>query len=86
MRLLLFLLAICAGIVCIATHAQAQNYPWCASYSAGDTGGGMNCGFTTFQQCLDTVRGMGGFCEQNTQYQPPQGPHPFNKIRRRYPY
>ena len=53
MRPLPFLLAICAGIVCIGTHAEAQNYPWCASYSAGDTGGGMNCGFTTFQQCLD---------------------------------
>jgi hypothetical protein len=57
-RLLPFLLAICAGIVCIGTHAEARNYPWCASYSAGDTGGGMNCGFTTFQQCLDTVRRM----------------------------
>jgi Protein of unknown function (DUF3551) len=81
MRLLPFLLAICAGVVCIGTRAEAQNYPWCASYSAGDTGGGMNCGFTTFQQCLDTVRGMGDFCEQNTQYQPPPGPHSFNKTR-----
>jgi hypothetical protein len=37
MRLLLFLLAICVGIG-IGTHAEAQNYPWCAAYSGGDTG------------------------------------------------
>jgi hypothetical protein len=87
MRLLLFLLVICAGIGWTGTHVEAQNYPWCAAYSGGDTGGGgTNCGFTTFQQCLDTVRGIGGFCEQNTQYQPPPGPHPSNKTRRRYQY
>ena len=87
MRLLLFLFAIWAGIVWIGMPAEAQNYPWCAAYSGGDTGGGgTNCGFTTFQQCLDTVRGIGGFCEQNTQYQPPPGPHPSRMGRSRYPY
>ena len=86
MRLLLFLLTICVGIG-IGTHAEAQNYPWCAAYSGGDTGGGgTNCGFTTFQQCLETVRGIGGFCEQNTQYQPPPGPHQSSKTGRRYPH
>ena len=34
MRLLLFLLAICAGIVWIGAHAEAQNYPWCAQFQA----------------------------------------------------
>src|SRR5215467_14946276 len=59
---------------------RGANYPWCAAYSGGDTGGGgTNCGFTTFQQCLETVRGIGGFCEQNTQYQPPPGPHQSSK-------
>src|SRR5262249_10448490 len=43
MRLLLFLLAICAGIVWIGAHAEAQNYPWCAQYGSM---GGLNCGFT----------------------------------------
>jgi hypothetical protein len=39
-------------------------------------GGATNCGFTTFQQCLATVSGIGGFfCEPNTQYRPPPGPH-----------
>jgi Protein of unknown function (DUF3551) len=65
----------------LSTPARAQtNYPWCAHYGNG-TGGGMNCGFTAFEQCLETVRGIGGFCERNDWYQPPPGPH-----RRRGPY
>jgi hypothetical protein len=60
MRLLLLMLGICIGIVVIIEKpAEAQSYPWCAQYS-GD--GGMNCGFTTFQQCLADVSGIGGFC------------------------
>ena len=56
-------------------HAEAQSYPWCASYGGG-MGGSSNCGFTTLQQCQATISGMGGFCEPNTQYQPPAGPAP----------
>ena len=74
MRLLLLMLGICIGIVVIIEKpAQAQNYPWCAQYS-GD--GGMNCGFTTFQQCLADVSGIGGFCTQNSTDQPTQVPRP----------
>jgi uncharacterized protein DUF3551 len=86
MRILLFLLGVYIAAVAVGTRAEAQNYPWCAQYSGGDMGGGgTNCGFTTFQQCLDTVSGIGGFCERNTQYQPPPGPHPSSRARRR-PY
>ena len=46
--------------------AQAQNYPWCAHYDKGD--GGWNCGFTSFEQCLTDISGLGGFCEQNNTY------------------
>ena len=34
----------------------------------------MNCGFVSFQQCMATVSGIGGFCVRNTLYQPPAGP------------
>jgi hypothetical protein len=85
MRFLLFMLGICVGVVGIGTRAEAQNYPWCAYYS-GKGDGGTNCGFTTFQQCQDTVSGIGGFCQPNTQYQPPPGPHPSKKLQDRYPY
>ena len=77
MKLLIAILAICLGVAA-TTRAEAQNYPWCSYYTASG-GGGTNCGFTTFQQCLDNVRGIGGFCDRNTQYQPPPGPHPVPK-------
>jgi hypothetical protein len=70
MRTLLLVFGISVGIVGIGNRAEAQNYPWCAHYGTGFES--MNCGFTTFQQCLDTVRGIGGFCMQNNTYQPPQ--------------
>ena len=31
---------------------------WCARYNSGSS----NCGFSSQQQCLETVRGVGGFC------------------------
>ena len=82
MKLLIAILAICLDVAA-TTRAEAQ-YPWCSYYTASG-GGGTNCGFTTFQQCLDNVRGIGGFCDRNTQCQPPPGPHPVPKPQGRYP-
>ena len=48
--------------------SQAQTYPWCASYN--DKYGSRNCGFVSFEQCLATVRGIGGFCTQNPWFEP----------------
>ncbi len=73
------------GILTVAAgfspQAQAQNYPWCATYT-GSMGGSQNCGFTSFEQCMDTVRGMGGFCDRNTQYVAP-GAGTGSNVRRR---
>jgi hypothetical protein len=73
MRPSFILLTILAGSAALGTPAAAQNYPWCAQYSGL---GGTNCGFTTFQQCMATLAGMGGFCNANTQYVPPGGQPP----------
>jgi Protein of unknown function (DUF3551) len=73
MKLSLTLLAVLAAAVAAGTRAQAQNYPWCAEYS-GDMGGAMNCGFSTFAQCMENVSGIGGFCVANNVYRPPPGP------------
>ena len=54
------------------TPTQAQNYPWCVVSSAYE--GGQNCGFSTFDQCMATRLGIGGFCVQNTQYRPAISP------------
>jgi len=85
MRLLLLMLGISVCVVGIGTRAEAQNYPWCAYYS-GRGGGGTNCGFITFEQCMETARGLGSNCQRNTQYVPPPGPHPPTSARRRHPY
>jgi hypothetical protein len=82
MRLLLLIVAICVGFIGMERSAEAQNYPWCAHYGTGFDG--VNCGFTTYQQCMDTVSGIGGFCMLNNTYQQTPGSHPLN--RRRYPY
>jgi len=84
MWFLLLSLVIGVGLISTGNRAEAQNYPWCAIYS-GKAGGGTNCGFVSFEQCMDTARGLGSFCQPNTQYVPPPGPHP-STLRRRYPY
>jgi hypothetical protein len=74
MRILLLTLGILGSMTAFGTVAEAQNYPWCAEYGGGDMGGGTNCGFTSYEQCMATLSGMGGFCNRNTQYIPPAGP------------
>jgi hypothetical protein len=74
LRLPLMALVIATGLLGVAPRVDAQNYPWCANYSMG-FGGSRNCGFISFDQCMATVQGMGGFCGENNTYQPPPGPH-----------
>ncbi len=84
MRFRLFLASSIIGLAGAATAAQAQNYPWCADYG-GEMGGSSNCGFSTFEQCMAALSGMGGFCNRNTQYVPSgPGPAPGTEQRRRH--
>jgi hypothetical protein len=80
-KLSLMVVGIIAAATGLGPSAQAQNYPWCAQYS-GRGGGAMNCGFVSFDQCMMTVRGMGGFCMANNRYQAPAAvPHRTKKHR-----
>jgi len=81
-KLLLSVLTVFAAAIGLVTSAKTQNYPWCAQYGGGNMGGAMNCGFVSFEQCLATVRGIGGFCMQNNTYQAPPGPHRLSVQRR----
>src|SRR5262249_58902860 len=60
MRLSLIIVGAFAAIVCIERPAAARDYPWCAYYNFRHGGGATNCGWETFEQCLATVRGIGG--------------------------
>jgi hypothetical protein len=52
-------------VVGSAERASAVQYPWCAELR--DPGGmSTNCGFTSYAQCMATVRGIGGFCRENS--------------------
>ena len=47
------------------TAARAgANGSWCANYGTGH-GGGINCSYTSFEQCRATVSGIYGFCTPN---------------------
>jgi hypothetical protein len=74
MKFALSLVSVLIVTAAIGTPAQAQNRPWCAYYS-GRFGGASNCGFSTYEQCLATVSGVGGWCQPNTMYVPPSGRH-----------
>jgi hypothetical protein len=58
-----------AGLAAFTSPAAAAEYPWCAQYSGQDGDGGKNCGFVSWEQCMQTVRGMGGDCVRNLFYE-----------------
>ncbi len=84
-RIVIFVLAALATLT-VAAMAPAQEhieYPWYANYGGGEGGGGgSNCGFSTFEQCLTTLRGMSGFCDPNPFYRPPSQ-RPAQRVRTR---
>jgi hypothetical protein len=85
MKAFLFTCAVLLGIAGIITHSDAANYPWCARYAKD--GGGESCGFTTFDQCLADVSGVGGYCARNTQYVPSVAmPGPRTRAQRPWHY
>jgi hypothetical protein len=68
-RVALISLAVCVLTVIDTSTSFAETYrPWCVQYS-GRGGGGRNCGFTSFEQCMMTAGpGTGGSCVQNPWY------------------
>ncbi len=42
----------------------ASAAPWCTEYGGG-RGGGSNCGFYSFEQCMANAWGNGSFCRRN---------------------
>ncbi|MFZ0421563.1 MAG: DUF3551 domain-containing protein [Xanthobacteraceae bacterium] len=84
-KLSLVVIVFGAGLSGMPMRAEAQNYPWCAQYG-GKMGGAMNCGFVSFDQCMQTVRGMGGFCMANNTYQPSGPAHHSRRPKRHAPH
>jgi hypothetical protein len=84
MRRILPVLVICLLELVASTEAiRAEiTYPWCAQYARD----GRNCGFWTYQQCMATVWGTGGYCDPTpcTAHHPGKFPRP--ELRQRPSY
>ena len=68
-KLVLVFATLAAAATFAAPSAKAEvEYPWCAQYGRLGTEA-SNCGFSTRQQCLATISGIGGYCVRNSRYQ-----------------
>jgi hypothetical protein len=81
MKIALCFLGMVIATITFGASAHARDYPWCAFYTGPFST--TNCGFDTYQQCLATVSGIGGYCQPNTMYVPPPG---RQRRSRAYPY
>jgi hypothetical protein len=69
-RMTLAILAFTTVMTILPHAANAAPYwPWCSQYF--NRGTSHACAFSTWQQCMDTVQGIGGYCYANP-YPPPQ--------------
>jgi hypothetical protein len=73
-----------AGVLGLTPPAEAQNLPWCAHLDYG-TDEAVNCTFTSFEQCLAQIHGVGGFCMANNTYPAPVSAAPSRREKKRAP-
>jgi hypothetical protein len=90
MRAMLAILVLSALALLAANDASRAEitYPWCAQHAGGGQGGGgRNCGFWTYEQCMAALSGNGGYCQANAMYRGPSPgmippPHPATRPAR----
>jgi hypothetical protein len=61
------------GATELASAQSPYSYPWCAR-QGGRQGGTTSCYFTSYQQCMTTISGIGGYCYQSPYYHAPSEP------------
>ena len=59
MRLIVLVAVALAGMSLSSTFADAGT--WCGTFRLGST----SCGYSSSEECMATVRGLGGFCYPN---------------------
>jgi len=57
------------------------NAPWCLAYSGTD--GIVDCGFYSFEQCMETRSGVGGSCQPNFNTRYWEKPRRWKRRRKR---
>src|SRR5258707_6599264 len=72
-RLIFAVLTLVAAVLIQPRSGQAAPYwPWCSSY--WNSGNARQCAFSSWEQCMDTVRGIGGYLFTQTDRSPPPSP------------
>jgi len=60
-----WLVAATALVLIALPGGKAEAAAFCAYSGGARSGGYENCGYYTWEQCLATIRGLGGFCMRN---------------------
>jgi hypothetical protein len=78
---LVVLAAALLGEIQAASAQSPTSYPWCARYNFRDSSA-TSCYFTSKEQCMTTLSGLGGWCYQSPYYHrsaPPSAPAPLRR-------
>ena len=59
MRIFVVASFVLASLFALDARSTIQAEPWCSTF------GGMNCGYDSFEQCINSIRGVGGSCMRN---------------------
>ena len=69
MRALLAIAALAATLATVSASQAQTNapayYPWCALDTVAADVVRRSCGFTSYAQCMESVRGQTGICFEN---------------------
>ena len=81
MKVTMIFAILAAAFTIDARTGRTEAAPWCAWYEATAS----DCAYFSRQSCLDTIRGVGGWCALNVRefWAPPQPPprHPRHARR-----
>ena len=78
----LIVIATLAITLVIDARGSVQAAPWCA-WLSDYRGFLQDCSYYTFEQCLATIRGNGGYCDRNLHAEPL--PYPPARYRKKLP-
>jgi Protein of unknown function (DUF3551) len=79
-RLIFAVLTLAAAMLIHPRSGEAASYwPWCSQYDNPSVS--HSCAFATWEQCMATVRGIGGWCYANPYGPPPTSARPIRPSR-----
>ena len=80
-RVIIAVLTLVTAVLIEPRSGEAAPYwPWCSRYQRPTAV--ESCAFSSYEQCMETVFGIGGWCYKNP-YPPPVPAPPAKSIHRR---